>query len=185
MRRLVASLLAFAFAMPAVAEAHKGKSTRSLNVEAGPRQLVVLTHLKVTGDDQRKALFVLADGNRDGRLSEAEKVTLQEHLVARALLGVQLWVGTSSVTLQDVQARLQVSLDGPVEVMVHGVTTFSPQQQEVRISTVAGTEALLVRSVPGVRRLISASRGQPSRRGLYEAEMGPRDELKLVFGRLP
>ncbi len=173
---------ALVLAGPGSASAHKGKAERSLNLEVADGQLVALVHLRVTGDDKRRALFVLADHDHNGRLDAHEQTGLQTQLVTRALFGIRLLVESSTVTLEGVQARLQASADGPIEVMVHGTTRFSPEDDTVRITTIAGAERLAVRAVPGKRRLISASRGRPSRRGIYEAEMGSKDALSLVFG---
>lgn len=163
------------------AQAHKGLALRSLNLEVTDSQLVVLVHLKITGERQRQALQVVADANRDGQLSQAERDTLRDSLASRALSGLKLQVGSSTVTLSQAQSRLQMNTDGPVEVMVHGVAPFGTADFQVTLRTTARAEGLAVRTVPGPRKLKSASRGRPARSGLYEAQMGPGDELKLTF----
>ncbi len=163
------------------AQAHKGLALRSLNLEVTETELVVLVHLKITGTRQRQALQVVADANRDGHLSPAERDVLRDRLALRALSGLMLKVGSSTVGLSKVQSKLQLSADGPVEVMVHGVAPFAAADSEVTLRTTAKAEGLAVRAVPGPRRLKAASRGRPSRIGLYETQMGPGDELKLTF----
>ncbi|MCB9648385.1 MAG: hypothetical protein H6730_17560 [Deltaproteobacteria bacterium] len=61
-------------------------------------RLVVVVHLKITGDDQRRALMVLADADRDNRLSCPEEARLEAELTERALGGLRLTVDTATVT---------------------------------------------------------------------------------------
>ncbi|MCB9652103.1 MAG: hypothetical protein H6730_36705 [Deltaproteobacteria bacterium] len=151
--RLGAAVVVGALAWATPAWAHKGKVTRTLMLEAtAEHRLVVVVHLKITGDDQRRALMVLADADRDNRLSRPEEARLEAELTERALGGLRLTVDTATVTLADAQAKLQFPADGPVELMVHGTAPLPSDAERITVRTGVSEDPAQLIWMPGARR---------------------------------
>ncbi len=159
--------------------AHQGQVTRTLFLEAAGEQLQILVELKVGGLERRRSLLVLADLDRDGRLSEPERKRLELQLSARALDGLRLQTATASVAIQDVQAKLRLEPEGPSVLLVLGTARLAGDRWQ--LSTTPSAEPVTLRVVPGSRGVIETSRGQLSPGG-FNARLGPGDRVIWRFG---
>lgn len=157
MRRVAGSVLALLL-VGAPAFAHKGRTTRNLYLEPTADHVVVLVHLKIGGAAQRRAITVLADQDRDRRVSASERTELERLLAVRALDGLRLGVGTATVSLANVQAKLQTPPDGPVEVMVHA--RIDRPDGALRLTTARLGDPLTVHLVAGVGKAEARRRGR-------------------------
>ncbi|MCK6549810.1 hypothetical protein L6R52_28495 [Myxococcota bacterium] len=177
LRWLLAVALAAPFAAGGEAFAHKTGVKRLVMVEpSGPRELQVIVALRVPAGRARKAIELLADVNRDGQLQPNERAEVESVLVARALDGLVLHAGTSTLTLARTSAKLKTAT-GPLELMILGVATL-PSASTTDLALTTGTVGDPVDLVvlAGTRPVTSATRGAPTD-GALKATLGLGDRV--------
>ena len=164
------------------ASAHKFSVRRTVMCEAWASTLHVVAKLKVPSGKPKQALLQLADTDLDGRLSKMERLVLENRLIARALDGVKLHVGTATVALDDVKTKLKIdrASDGPVELMLLGQASLPKGSVELGISTGQVGDPLEVRVLPGKRAPTKSIRG-PIRRGTLTIELLRGDEVRWTL----
>lgn len=172
----LAALLAAVLAAPAVAEGHAGKVERTLLLEPAGEELQVLLHLEIRGRDRRQAMFLLADADRDGRLSPAEEGELERVLAGRALDGVRLWLGEAALVLEGVRAKVRFEEDGPAALALHGRAVLPPGATRLAVSTEPSGEPLKLMILPGTRPPQGLTRGRRRGPGV-EVALGPGDRV--------
>lgn len=168
-----------AFALIAVlllGPGHAGSVKRSLAVEVHGDTVHVLAHLEVTGKKRREGLLLLADQNRDGRLSKAERTKLETKLAVRALSGVRLLAGTATVSLDGVRAALKTDGNEPEAVMVIGQAPIPPRTERLTLVTHEAKDGLILMVRPGTRSPVRASRGRVEKRSL-RVQVGEYDRI--------
>src|SRR3989442_1647655 len=113
--------LGFAFAAvlaaaPSIALAHKLTIKRTLFLEhAKGGDLHILVELRVPSGDSRRALAQLADADHDGKLDAAEEKNMRRLLAVRALDGIKILAGTSTIAIDNLETKLKVDgQEGPV-----------------------------------------------------------------------
>lgn len=176
--RALAVLLAVVMAgVAGDAHAHKTGVRRLVMVEpSGPQVLQVIVALRVPAGRARKAIELLADHDRDGRLAPKERAEVESVLVSRALDGLVLHAGTSTLTLARTSAKLKTD-DGPLELMILGVATLPDASAvELALSTGAVGDPVDLVVLAGTRPVTSASRGTPGAGGL-KATLGVGDRV--------
>lgn len=185
-RRVLLGLVALtALLSGSPAAAHKGKVTRTLMLEAAAEhRLVVVVHLRITGEDQRRALMVMADGDRDHRLSRPEEARLEAHLGRRALSGLRLHVDTATVTLDDAQAKLRFPAEGPVELMIHGTAPLPAAARTVTVRTGVAEDPVQLLWVGGARTG-AVLRGRQRLVGRPEIPLAAGDRVAVRLGPAP
>lgn len=156
-----AALLALLFA-------HQGEFARTLMLEPAGEVLHVVVHAKVTGEDRRRSLGLL------------DATTRRSLLVERALEGVRLFAGTTSVSVENVEVKTE--LEGRLEVMVHGTARIGAGVRagqtagDVSVETAVNADPIDLVVLPGNRPVVRASRGAKS--GGLRTRMGPGDRVR-------
>ncbi|MEQ9500363.1 MAG: hypothetical protein RIT81_26040 [Deltaproteobacteria bacterium] len=161
---------------PALAFAHTGGVERSLALEASKDRLHVLAHVEVSGKRRIETWVRLVDVNHDGRLSKAERAELERRLVAQALDGIRVFVGSSTVAIEGGQSALKLERGQPIALMVHGSAPLPPRARDLAVTTRPGGAPLKLLVRPGTRPVVKASRGAPSKGGL-SVEMKAADRV--------
>ena len=170
---------AILLATAAPALAHRSFVKRAILIEpaAGARLEVVFT-ITVPGGKARGALVLLADRDRDGKLTPGEETNLRAQLTTRALDGVRLQVGSATVALADVSTKLRVDPDpsGPLVLMLHGVAPLPPSVERVQISTADSGDPAELRVLAGARPVATTSRGKLVSGG-FATTLAPSDAV--------
>jgi hypothetical protein len=143
--------------------AHQGEFNRTLMLEPAGDALHVVVHVSITGEAKR-SLSMLTPKKR-------ESVLLQ-----RALDGVRLFAGSSTVAIEGVEVKAK-----DAELMIHG--TARVPGGEVAVETAANADPIDLVVLPGNRPVVKASRGAKS--GGLSAKMGPGDRVRwqMLVGR--
>lgn len=179
--------------------AHRSRVARSLMIEpSNESELEVLAAIRVPSGAPRRALEVLFDGDRDGRLSPSEEAGLRAMLVERLFDGVRLDAevatatdaATPSATVarldleglrssENLEAKLKVPVGAgdPVELMVHGRVRLPARTGRLAVVTDADAELLDLRVLRGARPVIRASRGRVKEGG-FSIDLGAGDSVR-------
>lgn len=163
---------------PAGAFAHKSAITRRLLFEATHDRLYVIANVRVPSGKHRTALLALADVNRNGKIEDPERRELEVHLAQRALFGVMLFAGTSTVVLGGAETKLNIPPDekSGLEMMLLGSAPLPAGRVAVRVATIKTAEPLEIELVPGKRPALQVSRGKLEK-GRYRTTLGPLDQV--------
>lgn len=151
---------------------------------AGARELHVLVGLRVPEGDARRSLEVLADRDLDGALSGPELRRVEQVLATRALDGLVLRAGTSTLALSGVEVKLKREPRGPVEVMLHAVASLPPAPVRLVVSTGPGGDPVDLVVVPGSRPIRAATSGDRSGGGL-KVTLLRNDRVEVDLGAPP
>lgn len=143
--------------------AHQGQFTRTLMFEPAGEVLHVIVHVKITGEERQQALRML------------KTKALEQVLVQRALDGVRLFAGTSSVAIEGVEVKTKVK--APIELMIHG--TARTLGAELAVETAADADSIDLVVLPGDRPVLRATRGAKS--GGLKAKLGSGDRIQWVM----
>jgi hypothetical protein len=143
--------------------AHQGQLTRTLMLEPAGDVLHVIVHLKVTGRERQEALRML------------EKKNLESVLAQRALAGVRLISGTSSIAVEGIEIKSKLA--EPIELMIHGTARLF--RTELGVETAANADPIDLVVLPGDRPVLRATRGAKS--GGLKAKMGAGDRVEWVM----
>jgi hypothetical protein len=148
----------FALLSPAEASAHKQDVQRELLVEAwDDGTLHIAARIEVPSGEAKIALKLAAPG----------PAQIKRLLKRRALHGVTLLVGTASVALGSVEAKLDLGDDQTAtRLMLHGTATIPATQVAITVRLDPGAEHLKVRVLPGKRAPTHPSRGKQTRAGV-------------------
>jgi hypothetical protein len=181
-RRLTALVaLVLGLAGGGAARAHSGQVTRALALEPAGERLEVLVHLEIGGRARRQSLFALADADRDGRLSAAEEKRLETQLAARALDGLEVELDGRRVVLEQLDAKLALSAEGPTALMLHGTAALPATARALTVKTGVLGDPLTVVLVEGTRTLAAPPRGRRVA-DRVQAAMGVNDRLTFRLG---
>lgn len=145
-------------------------------------QLHVVAKLKVPSGMAKKALLRLADSDLNGRLSAEERALMKSRLVARALSGLKLHVGSATVALDGVQTKLKVdaSPKGPVTLMLHGRVALPRTEVAVGLSTGQVGDPLKVQVLAGKRPALRSNRA-PIIGGGFTVELLHGDQVRWTL----
>jgi hypothetical protein len=169
----IAAATAFVPSWPAAA--HKLPVQRALYLEPAGDTLHVASAITVPGGAARAALTALAKGESE----------LKGILIRRALDGVRLASGTSTLTLSGVESKLRApdSPAEPLELMLHGTAPLPRDAARVvlRVSTEPFGDPLLLVVLPGTRPVEQTSRGR-LKGGGFKAELTVADEVRWTLG---
>lgn len=182
MRGLAALGALLALLVSFEAQAHRSQVQRTLSLEPSEGGLLqLLASVRVPGGMRRQVLIALVDRDHDGQLAEQERRELEQHLVARAFEGLQLFAGssTAAVAVQGLAAKLRVPDDpkAPIELLAHGTVALPAQVRVLRLTTARGGDPLSLIVLPGTRAVAETSRGK-IRIGGFSASLGPKDEVR-------
>jgi hypothetical protein len=162
--------------------AHKLEIKRTLVLEpSGEHDLQILIALRVPSGAPRKTLSVLADQNHDGRVDDREEKAMRRLLAIRALDGIRLLAGTSSVAIDNMETKLKVDGgEGPVDLAVHGVAHLPAQPGDVAltVATAVVGDPLDLVVLPGNRPVMGSDRGQ-ARDGGLKVTLGQGDRARI------
>lgn len=147
-------------ALLAVLIAHQGQFARTLMLEPAGGVVHVVVHLSVSGEERKRALSIL------------DRKRLESLLAQRALDGVRLMSGTSSVSVDAVQ--IKTALEGGMALMIHGTARVSGP--DLAVVTAANADPIDLVVLPGDRPVVRATRG--ARAGGLKAKMGPSDRIR-------
>jgi hypothetical protein len=150
-------------ALLALLFAHQGQFTRTLMIEPADGVLHVIVHVKVTGEERQRMLSML------------KQKALESVLVQRALDGVRLYAGTSSVAIEG--AEIKSKAGPPIELMIHG--TARPKNAELAVETAADADSIDLVVLPGDRPVLRATRG--AKTGGLKARLGSGDRIEWVM----
>jgi hypothetical protein len=178
------TLLAIAILLlPCEAAAHRGRVLRRLVIEpwSGGR-LEVLASITVPPGPGRAALLALGDANHDGKIADREKKTLEDHLATRALDGVRLMAGSSTLALEAAEVKLSVPADPKaiVELLIHGSASLPKDIENLSVRTGREGDPLELFVVAGKRPVRKVSRGVVQG-GSFRASLGPLDEVRWTM----
>lgn len=163
------------------AHAHKRSVRRALFLEtAESRDLHVVVAIRIPSGQARIAFNLLADGDRDGRYSESERLHVREILSARALDGLTIHTGTTALALGGMEVKEKIEPgDGPVEVMVHAKASIpAAPGTELRVTTSGIGDPLDLMVLSGSRPVVETSRGKIEGGG-FKVELGQRDQVRF------
>lgn len=159
------------------ASAHQGQIRRTLMLEPAGPVLEVLVEVVVTGPERQAALLTMADRDRDGALQASELERVGQELALYGLDQLQVWSGTTALSLEGVETKVQAGRGQPIVALIHGRLPLSLGQGLI-LETGKSAAPLSVRIFPGAPAL-RASRGRAGKKGLVELELGARDRLEL------
>ena len=175
MRRTLACA-AVALLCPGAASAHQQDAQRELLVEAwDDGTLHVAARVEIPSGTAKTAL----------KLAAPSAAQIERLLTRRALHGVTLMVGTASVSLGAVQAKLDLGDDeSATRLMLHGTVPIPATQVAVTVRLDRSSEHLKVRVLPGKRPPTAPSRGKRTRSGI-EARLHRGQRLTWRLPALP
>ncbi|MCC7385655.1 MAG: hypothetical protein IT384_27650 [Deltaproteobacteria bacterium] len=174
---VLAAVLALA---PTRASAHRPLVTRLLSLEPGEDgQLHCLVQLTLPPLLKRSHL-TLVDRNVNGRLEPAERAALTQILAERAIDGVQVWAGTSSIALGRGRAELDVgaTANDAAQLMLYAAAPLPAAQNRVEVRTGRISDALELVVLPGARPVMASSRGRIAR-GEARASLRADDRVTI------
>lgn len=169
--------LGLSLALPRTAEAHRFRIQRTLMLEGwDDGSLHVVLAISVPGGKPRAGLLVAA------RSREA----VERALAVRALDGLRLIVGTTTVSLPRMETKLRLppEPDARVELMMHGATRLPDGEVAIRVKTARDGEPLELRVLEGRRPVIAAARGR-RRDGGLELRLSAADQVDLRLAARP
>lgn len=179
----IASWVALALAFGAPASAHQGSVRRALAVEPAGDVLHVLAHLEIVGKERREAMRLVADADHDGRLGDRERTQLETDLSRRALDGIRLVVGTTTVAIDGAKSALAFEAGLPSALMVHGTTPLPKSVDRIAVVTGRTGDPLTLLVRPGSRPVHATTRGKVEK-GALKAQMSTLDRVswRMIAG---
>ncbi|MFO0728389.1 MAG: hypothetical protein U1E65_31730 [Myxococcota bacterium] len=172
-------LLLTLLALPA--SAHDKRLLRSLALEPAGLTLHVLASVRVPSGPTKSAMLAMADANHDGQLGPSERKGLEDALIARALGGMILSVGTATRTLDGAESKLSIGdADSPIDLLIHGTVALPKSEASVRLTTKGSGESVDVEVLAGNRPVVQSSRGAP-KKGTLKTVLGTTDAVVLRF----
>jgi hypothetical protein len=183
-RRLLVVALALAL-WPRAVDAHKLVVQRTLYIEpSGARDLQIVLKLHVPNGDSRKSVEVMADADHDGHVNEGEMKALRRTLALRALDGLKLVAGTTTLAVDNVETKIRFDRqDGPVDLMLHAVARLpSEEALAIDVSTSPGADELELIVLAGTRPALATDRGSVDRGG-FHAKLGQGDRVTWRIDR--
>jgi hypothetical protein len=160
------------------AYAHKLVIKRTLMLEpSGAHDLQILVMLEVPSGPPRKALAELADANHDGSIDAGEERHMRQLLAVRALDGIRIVAGTSTLAIDNVETKLKIGRsDAPVVLAVHGVAALPGLT--LSITTALEGDPLDLEVLPGNRPVSWTERGT-IKGGGFKASLGLGDRARF------
>lgn len=187
---LSAALAAVLALAPTGASAHRPLVTRLLSLEPGEDgKLHCLVQLTLPPLLKRSHV-TLVDRNLNGHLEPAERAALTQILAERAIDGVQVWVGTSSLALGRGRAELDVgaTANDAAQLMLYAAAPLPAELSRIEVRTGRISDALELVVLPGARPVTASSRGRIARgkaRASLRADDRVRVELRSALGPTP